>query len=259
MTQYKLHIIKMGQCEVPGPEVYWMSRWCDWETLYFYMILVRGPGVTAVINTGPPADLAELNKLWRAFAGERCQMQRTESECPEKALAVLGCKPEDVTHVFITPLVCYADANLPLFSQARSIFLSRRGWIEDYAAPTSPQHVPRHIFMPDDVAVYLITKAFDRLHFIDDEEEVLPGIRLFWTGVHHRSSMAISIPTLAGRVVVSDCFFKYGNMERNHPIGISESLAEWHRAYARIRREADLVLPLYDPEVLQRHPGGTIG
>lgn len=30
----------MGQCQVRGPEVYWMDRWDDWEDLFFYMVLV---------------------------------------------------------------------------------------------------------------------------------------------------------------------------------------------------------------------------
>jgi hypothetical protein len=33
------------------------------------------------------------------------------------------------------------------------------------------------------------------------------------------------------------------------PLGIMESLEECMRAYARIKREADILLPLYDPAV----------
>jgi len=60
-------------------------------------------------------------------------------------------------------------------------------------------------------------------------------------------------------VVVSDSFFKYGNIEKPHPLGLSESLEECHVTYDRIRREAAITLPLYDPEVLERYPGGVIG
>ncbi len=40
--QYEIQFLKMGQCEVPGPEVYWMSNWNTWETLNFWMVLIRG-------------------------------------------------------------------------------------------------------------------------------------------------------------------------------------------------------------------------
>ena len=48
------------------------------------------------------------------------------------------------------------------------------------------------------------------------------------------------------------------NIEENIPLGINESLEECLAAYNRIRREADIVVPLYDPEVLVRHPRGII-
>lgn len=50
----------MGQCQVRGPEVYWMDRWDDWEDLFFYMVLVRGEGKTAIVNTGPPREVAQV-------------------------------------------------------------------------------------------------------------------------------------------------------------------------------------------------------
>ena len=62
---YSVHVLKMAEAEVPGPEVYWMSHWQEWVRLYFYMVVVRGNGVTAVVNTGPPADLSEMNRAWK--------------------------------------------------------------------------------------------------------------------------------------------------------------------------------------------------
>jgi hypothetical protein len=51
---YEVQVLKMGECEVAGPEVYWMSHWNDWITLYFWMVVIRGRGQTAIINTGRP-------------------------------------------------------------------------------------------------------------------------------------------------------------------------------------------------------------
>ncbi len=259
MPEYKLTILKSGQADVPGPEVYWMSHWFEWETLYFYMVLIQGEGITAIINTGPPADLAELNEVFRDFAGDRCQMLRQEHERPLAALKAAGVEPADIQYILLTPLVSYANANVALFPNAKKIFISRRGWIEEFFAPEFPGFVPRKILMPDDVVTHLTTRVFDRVHLVGDEEEVLPGIRMFWVGVHHRSSMAISIPTNKGRVVISDCFFKYPNIEEDIVLGVTESVAECKRSYARIRRDADITIPLYDPAVLDRFPGGIIG
>jgi hypothetical protein len=261
MAEYKLHVLKVGESEVPGPEVYWQSDWFGWETLYFYIVVIRGEGMTALVNTGPPPDLSVMNDLWvEAYNGqERAKLRRTESECPTAALGSIGLNPEDIQYVFITPLQAYADGNISLFPNVKKIFISRRGWIEDFFAPRRPIRSPRATIIPEDQIIYLVTKAIDRVHLIAEEEEVLPDIRVMWAGVHHRSSMAISVPTQKGRVVISDSFFKYANIEKDRPLGLSESLEECYENYARIRRDAEILLPLYDPEVLNRHQDGIIG
>ena len=73
------------------------------------------------------------------------------------------------------------------------------------------------------------------------------GLPAFSTGVHRRSSMAYAIETDPPPVIASDCFFKYLNIVESIPLGIMESLEECVRAYTRIKQEADILLPLYDP------------
>lgn len=253
---FQVHVLKIGEADVPGPEVYWMSHWGQWETLFFYTVVIRGNGITAVINTGPPADLTPLNEAAKALAGERCCFKRAENERPEQALASVGVKPDEVDYVLLTPLQAYTTANIPLFTKAK-ICLSRRGWIEDIVARSAYLHVPRQFCIPDDVLRHLLFEAWDRVRLLDDEDEICPGIRAWWAGTHHRSSMVYTVNTARGPVMVGDCAFKYGNVA-GHPLGIGESLAEGHRAYQRIRTEAAHFVPLYDPEVLQRYPGGKV-
>lgn len=254
---YQVDVLKMGQCQVRGPEVYWMDHWDDWEELYFYMVVIRGEGKVAVVNTGPPRDLSALNARWTATFGERGALVRQENELPERALSRLGLTPGKVDLVLITPLQAYAVGNIPLFVNAQ-VGISRRGWIEDFQAPSYEMHVPRKLRIPDDVLAYLTIQQPAKVHLLEDEEEIWPGLDAFWVGTHHRSSMAYVIETSQGRVAVTDCCFKYGNLERNHPLGIMESLPECMDAYARLRREADIVIPLYDPEVLKRFPEGKV-
>ena len=63
------------------------------------------------------------------------------------------------------------------------------------------------------------------------------GVRIFWAGVHHRSSLAVCIETVKGTVVLTDCFFKYGNIEQGRYLGVMESMMEADATWARIRRE----------------------
>lgn len=59
-----------------------------------------------------------------------------------------------------------------------------------------------------------------------------------------------------GVVAISDAYFYLENVERPHPIGITESIAEAEATYARVRRTADVIPPLYDPKNLERFPNG---
>jgi glyoxylase-like metal-dependent hydrolase (beta-lactamase superfamily II) len=250
-VKYEVQILKMGQCEVPGPEVYWMSGWNTCETLYFWMVVIRGGGKTAIINTGPPQDLTDMNEVWKKTIDPRAQMVRQEKERPQQALAEIGIRPQDVDYVLITPLQAYATGNIQLFSNAR-ICISKRGWIEDFHAPKYEMHIPRRLCIPDDSLHYLEIRAPDKLRLLEDEDEILPGLKALWTGAHHRSSMAYTVGTSAGQLVASDCFFKYRNVEEMQPLGIMESLEECMQAYKRIKAEADILLPLYDPLAADR-------
>ena len=255
---FQIQVLKMGECEVAGPEVFWMSHWNDWVKLYFWMVVVRGNGKTAIINTGPPEDLTALNERWGGAFGDRGKLARTESERPLVALDSLGIKPEDVDYVLITPLQAYATANIHLFKNAQ-VCLSKRGWIEDFHAEKFPMHVPREFRIPNEALHYLMFEGNEKLRLLEDEDEIMPGLRAFWAGVHHRSSMCYVIDTAAGRVAVSDCVFRYQNIEGMEPLGIQESLEEFYVTCKRIKQESDIVLPLYEPDIPLRHEGGRIG
>ena len=254
---FEVQVLKMGQCDVAGPEVYWMSHWNDWVQLYFWMVVIRGNGKTAIINTGPQPDLAEMNARWSSGFGERGKLVRDESERPVNALASIGIKPEDVDYVLVTPIQIYATGNIQLFKNAQ-ICISKRGWIEDFHAEKFPMHVPRKLRISDETLSYLMFEGHEKIRLLEDEDEILPGLKCFWAGVHHRSSMVYVIETAKGKVAVSDCVFKYKNIEEMEPLGIQESLEEFHITCSRIKREAEIFIPLYEPDVLKRHPGGKI-
>src|ERR1700741_4687365 len=94
---HALRILAVGRMDVPGPQVFWMSEWDRWLTLQFNVLLVQGDGVTALVNTGPPADLAPLNAHIQSMLGERAVFSRHADETIEAQLGRLGLSPKDVT------------------------------------------------------------------------------------------------------------------------------------------------------------------
>jgi glyoxylase-like metal-dependent hydrolase (beta-lactamase superfamily II) len=258
---YQVQAIKLGEFgAVPGPELYWMGNFDTWDKLFVIGVVIQGDGKTILINSGPPLDLLPtMNQNWRKFFG-RSDVDLTvkEDERIERALARVGVKSNDVDYVFVTPFQAYAIGGVDKFPKAQ-ICLSRKGWI-DFHAPRWRQHPHdfRPFCIPDTILIHLVTEAWSRVRLLEEEEEVLPGISVFWTGVHHRNSVAVKIKTKKGNVIASDCFFKYENIEKMRPLGINESMEECLTAYHRIKKEADILLPLYDYEVFKRHPRGKI-
>ncbi len=256
--KYSVQAFNAGTFWVPGPEVYWMENWNQREEMNTLIFLVRGGGKNILINTGPPQDLSIINAAWLQFFGfPEAQITRTDDQLPQNILLSQGLTPDEITTVIVTPLQAYATANIHLFKNAE-ICISRKGWIEDFQAPYYHLHVPRHLRLPPEVNNYLQNDGWEKLRLLADEEEILPGIRTFWAGVHHRSSIAIRIDTEKGAALISDCFFKYGNVEKGKYLGVMESMMEADATWSRVRKEANLLASIYDPEVFRRYPGGVL-
>lgn len=254
---FTVRAFKVGQCELPGPMVVRTSPPDDWHLLYFYMIVIRGLGKTLIVNPGLPDDLSEMNGVWAELGGERCRVRRTEDERTEAVLESIGVAPGVVDFVLLTPFKVYAAGNLDLFPGA-TVCLSQRGWIEQYLARRCPRAEPDALALAGPIFERLQSGAINPMRLLRDEDEILPGIRAFHVGVRDLSSMAYVVNTARGAVVLSDCCFKYENIDQLQPIGIAESLEDCLNAYARIRAEGEVVVPLYDPAVLERFPDGRI-
>jgi glyoxylase-like metal-dependent hydrolase (beta-lactamase superfamily II) len=259
--RWRVDVAKLGEWpEVPGPELYWMSAWGAVEPLFLLTVIGRADdGSVVVVNTGPPADyLPFMNETWRRLLGESSQLRVEPSEDIEAILGRLGIKAAEVTHVVCTPFQAYSVGNVDRFPNAR-ICLSRRGWhfFFDNPYPNHPHDIARMMFPPR-IMEHLIYEARDRIRLLDDEDTLAPGLSTFFTGVHHRASIAVRFETAAGTVIASDSAFRYRNVEAGEILGINENMYEALDAYARFRREADILIPLYEDEVFERHPGGRV-
>ena len=261
--EYTIDILKVGQFpETPGAEIYWMSNFGDdnWETLNIYAMLIRGGGHTILVNSGAPLDYLEwLNKIWGAGTNYRHQLVVHTEDHIENRLENAGVKPQDVEHIIITPLQPYAIGGIDKFPNA-TIHVNRYGWAELFA-PRYKHHPHDNFYacVPKRFISYVFLEAWERMDFMKNEQNIFPGIDVFWTGVHHRSSVAVKVNTKSGGVIFSDCFFRYEHITNNRLLGINENMYEALEAYARIREEADILVPMYDPRVLEDHPQGKIG
>ncbi len=248
-------VAQMG--EVPGPEIYWMGHFGEWFPLQINVVLIQGEGQTILINSGPPEDyLSHMNTVWQKELGDKTHISIPPGHAMKEVLAEWGVTPADVDIVVVTPLQAYAIGGIDLFPRAE-VRVSRTGWLDLLA----PKHFDerRHMAVPDRLLGYLLFDLWPqrRVRLLKDEDEVVPGVRTWWAGTHHRSSLAIEVKTADGLVAISDVAFYYDNLEHNIPLGIGESLEECRNAYARLKR-AKRFVSLYDPSTLLRYPGGRV-
>lgn len=256
LADWRVELLPQGRGDIPGPELYWMRDFDQWYELCFQVGLLRHGDRVVLLNTGPAEDLEPMNRQWAGFLGERAALRRGPGEFVLDGLATRGILPEDVTDIVLTPLQLYTVSNVPRFPNAR-IWISRRGWVHFHTTHQHP-HDDRDSCLPQDVLQHLVGPAWSRVRLLDDEQEVAPGLRTWWCGTHHRASVVVEVDTEHGVVALSDAYFYLENVERNHPIGINESMYEALDTYERVRRTADVVVPLYDPKNLDRFPGGVV-
>ena len=106
--------------------------------------------------------------------------------------------------------------------------------------------------------MHLVTDWWERVSLLEDEHEIAPGLRTWFSGVHHRSSLVVEVDTDVGTVAISDSFFVYENVEGGVPLGLNESFDEMLATNRRVLATARHIVPLYDPAVFARYPGGVI-
>lgn len=254
---YSVEVVMVGRmAEVPSPWVYRLEGNGRYESFCYTLCILREGTRTVLINTGFPDDVEDIARAWRE-EDPRCVLVRTEDMRVASILRERNIDPAAVEAVFLTPFGPYNTGNISMFPNAR-LFALRRGWAHLMGVDEGLPRSPRHLTIPDSELVYMVTEGFDRLTLLDDEAAPLPGIRTFHVGVHHPGSMAIVIDTARGAVVFSDSFFKFANIEQMKPIGYCQDLRECLRNYKRIADVADLLMPMYDPELFVRYPRGLV-
>lgn len=256
MSTFSVKSLSVGTVQVPGPELYWMSDWDVWYDLEFQIVLMQAPGINVLVNTGPPPDLAPINSMWMSSLGERGELKRTQEQEVPNVLKRSGLSPDDITHVIVTPFQLYSTGNITLFTNAE-ICVSKRGWVHYHTSHSHP-HDSRWHSIDEPTLIYLVTEAWPRVRLLEDEDTVVPGIRTWFAGTHHRASLAVDVDTAVGTVCISDAFFTYRNVEDGQILGINENMYEALATYERARSTTDIRLPLYDPEVFVRYPDGVV-
>lgn len=206
--------------------------------------LVRGNGRNVLVDSG--FYRPEYFKNWKIDEFVR----------PDEAVARAGVRAEDVTDVVLTHGHWDHIGGADLFPKAQ-IWIQR----DEYAYDTGDawQSGGKHGGIDaEDLAFLLRANITGRLHLVDGDREILPGIRVFIGGKHTWQSQYVTVAARPGIVVLaSDNLYLYENLEKHAPIAQTFDEASNLRAQDRMRELATdprLIVPGHDPAVMTRFP-----
>lgn len=243
---YQIIPIKVAESVEPEPRIFYLGDCSKTIKLYTYFWLIKREEKIVLVDTGfNLEDGKTLNP----------GIKQTKDESPLCQLKRRNVNPEDVTDVIITHI------HWDHLSEMIDNFINANIYVQekDIKYVLNPPHpwFSRFVFL--DTVKRLTSDFKERVHLINGEEEVLPGIFVFLTGGHTPGSQAIRIKTKSGDAVLTgDVVFTYRNIEEDSPVGFNSNLEECFLAMRRIRNEADIILPNHDPAVLDKY-GDQIG
>ena len=203
---------------------------------------------TVVVDSGFNAEVA-------------AKRGREYLRCPTKGLREIGVDCGRVSCVVLTHLHYDHVGNLEKFPAATFVVQEEEMafWTGRYAGR---EHF-RHTVEVEDV-IHLVRENFEgRLRFVDGDEEIESGIKVYWADGHSAGLQVVRVETEKGNVVLaSDATHFYANLEEDRPFSIVHDLSRMYGAFDLVRSLADapaLVVPGHDPRVMQRFPAARKG
>jgi glyoxylase-like metal-dependent hydrolase (beta-lactamase superfamily II) len=254
--EYVIEIYRNGITEAPGPEMFFLDDWNKKYRLYTYVFVVKSSKNTMLIDTGC-GDISKINKMLKEKFKGKISFEIPQDETIQSIIEKAKLDPGKVDHVIVTHLHHDHASNINLFPNAK-VVLSKKGLIE-YIKKERPYYYNDILFPPEPIK-YIAALPAEKLILVEDEMEILPGIRCFWVGGHTPCCMAVEVNTKKGNVVVtSDVAFLERNVTENLPIGLFYNLWECYEAYKKINNRADFIFTSHDPDLLlKKFPDGKI-
>lgn len=238
---YKIYPMKVAESVEPEPRIFYLGDCSKTIKLYTYFWLIKGKDKVILVDTGFSLEDGK---------GINPEIKQTKDEHPLSQLKRRDIKPEDVTDLIITHL------HWDHFSAMTDNFIKAKIYVQEkeieYAINPPNPWFSQFVFL--DTVKKLRSDFKERVHLINGEEEIFPGMSVFLTGGHTPGSQAVKIKTKSGYAVLTgDVVMTYRNIEEDVPVGFNCNLEDCFRAMERIRKEADIVIPGHDPMVLEKY------
>ena len=239
---YKIYPLPVGESIEPDPRIFYLGDCSKTIRLWTYFWLVRGNGRNILVDTG-----------FNMAKGETFNpdMKQPEEWQPLNRLSRLGVVPGEIDTVILTHL------HWDHFSPTAKEFKNAKFWVNARELDTVLN--PPYPWFGNFCFTDTIREFKNQFRVIEAAGKIVDGISVFHTGGHTPGNQSVAVLTGRGNAIITgDVVFTYRNIEEDVPGGFNSNLMECFGSMARIRAEADLILPAHDPLVVERH-GWEIG
>lgn len=187
----------------------------------------------------------------KKYGGNQVFKRKEEQEIVN-ALKKVNITPEQIDIVIHTHLHFDHSGNDELFKNAS--FIVQRDEIPWALTPP-----PYGMWYYREFSFHF-QNVLDRVKAIEGDVRITKGIEVWKLGGHTPGSMAVVVDTDIGRVALAgDVAVSYRNLEFRWPGGFFCNIEQVIRAYDRLLKETDIVVPSHDWEFFEKFPRGKIG
>ena len=202
----------------------------EWRTIPSYAVLLESPESGWVLyDTGCAPDAPET---WPEAIQEGCYWTPVEGATMVEQLSLLGLAPSDISHVILSHFHLDLTGNVGLFAETAEFWVAKRE--ADCAFAKVMQSTD-----PETHGAYLkrdVLAPFKRLHYVEGDEEILPGITAVLLPGHTPGCMGIIFDGVEKTVLlVGDALDTRLSYEGAMPGSVWSTL-DWRESLEKVKR-----------------------
>ncbi|GMA62000.1 N-acyl homoserine lactonase family protein [Alicyclobacillus fastidiosus] len=237
---WKVVALKMGELTVAKGSITYGRDYGQSMVIPIWAAAITGGEYNILVDTG----VHDVD--WVTKNVSPCR--RVDDEEMVAALkAGTGWAPEDVDIVINTHLHYDHVGNNSLFTNAKFIVQER-----EWQAAHNPIPSQKDIYVLD------LLDAIDYFswNFVNGEEEIVPGVKVFLTPGHSDGHQSVLVKTEQGNLCISgDVSNLLENIRENIPAGILTSTKEIFESMDKVRSKADYIFPGHEPSIQKFQSG----
>lgn len=202
----------------------------EWRTIPSYAVLLNSPDLGwALYDTGCAPDAPSI---WPETIQEGCYWTSVKGATMIEQLALLGLAPSDISHVILSHFHLDHTGNVNLFAETAEFWVAKDE--ADFAFSKVMQSTD-----PRTHGAYLkrdVLSPFKRLHFVEEDGEILPGITAVLLPGHTPGCMGIIFEGVEKTVMLTgDALDTRLSYEGATPGSVWSTL-DWRRSLKKVKR-----------------------